>query len=109
MIESRNLSTFEKNVLLSLIGSVLQPNKFNNTGDGMLGRNCSTVGDLLQLFCTTLEDQIHHRKYFYKSACLVREGMIVVHSSGLTGDPTSATVSGMIPSSKITNDTHLLG
>ena len=30
--------------------------------------------------------------YFYKTANLVREGMVIVHSSGLNGDPTSAKV-----------------
>ena len=92
MVESRHLCSFEKNVLLALIGSIIQPNKFT-AGDVVIGKNCAQVGDLLQLFCPTLEEQIHHRKYFYKSASLIREGMVVVHNSGLTGDPSSATVS----------------
>lgn len=54
--------------------------------------NFVQVGELLRIFCTDLEEQIHKRKYFYKSASLVHEGMIVVNNSGLTGDPTSATV-----------------
>lgn len=94
MVESRNLCAFEKNVILSLIGSVLQPNKFN-TGEACISKNSAQVGDLLQLFCAGLQEQINHRKYFYKSASLVREGMVVVHSSGLTGDPSSATVSSV--------------
>ena len=84
MVESRNLCSFEKNVLLTLIGAVLQPTKLNMKG--------TQVGDLLQLMCTNLEDQIQHRKYFYKSATLVREGMVVVHNSGISGDPSGATV-----------------
>jgi hypothetical protein len=92
MVESRNLCAFEKNVLLALIGSVIQPNKFN-AGEATIGRNTAQVGDLLQLFHLNLEDQINHRKFFYKSASLVREGMVVVHSAGITGDPSSATVS----------------
>lgn len=92
MVQSRNLCAFEKNVLLALIGSVIQPNKFN-TGEAHIVKNCAQVGELLQLFCDNLEDEINHRKYFYKSASLVREGMVVVHSSGITGDPSSATVS----------------
>ena len=51
------------------------------------------MGEVLRIFCEGLEEQIQHRKYFYKSSSLVHEGMIVVHNSGLTGDPTSATVS----------------
>ena len=54
--------------------------------------NFVQVGELLRIFCADLEEQIHKRKYFYKSASLVHEGMIVVNNSGLTGDPTSASV-----------------
>lgn len=52
-----------------------------------------SVGELLRLFCADLEEEIAHRKYFYKSATLVREGMIIVQNSGLTGDTNNATVS----------------
>ena len=37
MVESRGLGSFEKNVLLSLIGSVIQPNK---VGGARAGRHC---------------------------------------------------------------------
>ena len=57
-----------------------------------ISANYVQVGELLRIFCADLEEQIEHRKYFYKSASLVHEGMIVVHNSGLTGDPTSASV-----------------
>ena len=56
------------------------------------GNNTFTVGELLRLFCPSLKDQIKHRMFFYKMATLVREGMIIVHNSGLTGDPTTAKV-----------------
>ena len=91
-MESRNLCQFEKNILLALIGSIIQPNKFS-LGEFAITKNCAQVGDMLELFCPTLEEQIHHRKYFYKSSSLVREGMVVVQNSGLTGDPSTATVS----------------
>ncbi len=93
MAESRNLCLFEKDVLLVLIGTILQPNRFSGN-DIRIGKNIQ-VGSLLNKFCTSLEDQIAHRKYFYKSASLVREGMVVVHSTGISGDLSSATVSGM--------------
>ena len=93
-MESRNLCEFEKNILLALIGSSLQPTKFSTT-ESTIFRNQAQVGDLLQLFCGSLEDEIQHRKFFYKSASLVREGMVIVHSSGFNGDPTSATVSAL--------------
>ena len=94
MIESRNLSLFEKDVLLVLIGAILQPTRFSGS-DLRIGKNAQ-VGFLLNRFCSSLEDQIAHRKYFYKSASLVREGMVVVHSSGISGDLSSATVRSVL-------------
>lgn len=91
-MESRNLCEFEKKIILTLIGSSLQPTKFSSMEGNSIFRNQAQVGDLLQLFCGSLEDKIQHRKYFYKSASLVREGMVIVHSSGFNGDPTFATV-----------------
>ena len=38
----------------------------------------TTIRDLLRLFCNTLEEQISHRRYFYKSSVMVHEGMINV-------------------------------
>ena len=143
---------FEKNILLTLIGFVIQPNKasvmvvipqsyvlahghtymhththnlctyaytqntyntymytcihmhthtytrhvqINPPGSGMFfgaAQTGFTIGELLRLFCTSLQDQIKHRTYFYKSATLVQEGMLVVNNAGLTGDPASAKV-----------------
>ncbi|XP_064405407.1 uncharacterized protein LOC135350521 [Halichondria panicea] len=91
MVESRKLCDFEKNVLLLLIGSVIQPNKFQNF-EVRISPNFAQVGEVLRIFCEDLEEQIQHRRYFYKSSSLVHEGMIVVQNSGLTGDTTSATV-----------------
>ena len=54
------------------------------------------VGEILQIFCAGLEEQIAHRKYFYKSATLVHEGMVMIHNSGITGDPTTAIVSHLL-------------
>ena len=91
MIQSRKLCDLEKNVLITLIGSVIQPNKFS-TYDSGINIHSTQVGDLLRSFCSGLEEQIQSRRYFYKSGSLVREGMVLVNSSGLTGDPSSATV-----------------
>ncbi|XP_065889621.1 uncharacterized protein [Dysidea avara] len=91
MVQSRHLTTFEKNIILLLIAAVIQPNKFQSYEVRVSARGTS-VGELLRLFCTDLEEEIAHRKYFYKSATLVREGMISVHNSGLTGDTNNATV-----------------
>eukprot|EP00800_Vazella_pourtalesii_P010699 TRINITY_DN2610_c0_g4_i1.p1 TRINITY_DN2610_c0_g4~~TRINITY_DN2610_c0_g4_i1.p1 ORF type:complete len:970 (-),score=246.43 TRINITY_DN2610_c0_g4_i1:85-2994(-) len=94
LVASRNLCPFEKNLVLTLIGSIIQPNKINNCGDINPYSTTSSfsVGELLRLFCTNLTEQIKHRTFFYKNAKLVREGMIVVHDVGLTGDPSSAKV-----------------
>ncbi len=80
-MESRKLCDFEKNVLLTLIGCVIQQSKFMNYSQDC-SNNCATVGEMLRLLCNTLEEQIEHRKYFFKSGSLVHEGMIVVNSSG---------------------------
>ncbi|KAI6657958.1 hypothetical protein LOD99_15675 [Oopsacas minuta] len=96
LVISRGLCPFEKNLVLTLIGSIIQPNKINNCGDmNPYATSSSTsfsVGELLRLFCTSLTEQIKHRTFFYKNAKLVREGMIVVHDVGITGDPSSAKV-----------------
>jgi SpoVK/Ycf46/Vps4 family AAA+-type ATPase len=91
MVSSRNLCEFEKKVLLTLIGNVIQPNKIMLYSDYSMTAGF-TVGELLRLFCVDLANQIKSRMYFYKTASLVREGMIIVHASGLSGDPTGARV-----------------
>ena len=50
------------------------------------------MGGLLHLFCSDLEEEIVHRKCFYKSATLVKEGMIIVDNTRLTGDTNDAEV-----------------
>ncbi|XP_019854420.1 PREDICTED: uncharacterized protein LOC105313451 [Amphimedon queenslandica] len=92
MATLRGIAPFEKNVLLTLIGYVIQPNKIMPYEGMFSGQSVFTVGELLRLFCPSLQEQIKHRVYFYKMATLVREGMIIVHNSGLNGDPTSAKV-----------------
>ena len=51
-----------------------------------------TMRELLRMYYHALKDQIHHRMHFYKTGTLVKEGMIVVNSSGLHGDPTACKV-----------------
>ena len=54
LVASRGLSSFEKNLLLTLIGSIIQPNKINNCGDinPYTTTSSFSVGELLRLFCT---------------------------------------------------------
>ena len=91
MVESRNLCSFEKDVLLTLIGVTLLPNKFDS--DDFFITRKSMVSGLLQQLCSSLEERINHLKYFYKSATLIREGMLVLHSSDISGDVSRAVVS----------------
>jgi hypothetical protein len=37
-------------------------------------RSKCMISDLLNSFCGSLEEQIRSRKYFYKSATLIKEG-----------------------------------
>ena len=61
---------------------------------------CILLYTHLFLFCVSIKLCVSikflcasvRRMYFYKTATLVREGMVVIHSSGLNGDPTSAKV-----------------
>ena len=89
MVESRNICAFEKNVLISLIGATLQPGKF-----GVLDAyfEKTIVSDLIRQLCSGFEEEIGHLKYFYKTATLVREGMIVMQSSDIAGNVADATV-----------------
>ena len=77
---------------LTHINTHTQINPYEGMGMGFGAQASFSVGELLRLFCTNLQEQIKHRMFFYKSATMVREGMIVVHNSGLTGDPTTAKV-----------------
>lgn len=46
---------------------------------------------LLRAFSSSLQQQIKHRRHFYKSAVLVREGILVLHGDELGADLTQAT------------------
>ena len=43
---------------------------------------------LLRAFASSLQQQIKHRRYFYKTAVLVREGILVLHGDELGADLT---------------------
>ncbi len=79
-------------IIYGLCADSYFPFQFQNF-DMRISPNMVQVGDVLRIFCEDLEEQIQHRKYFYKSSTLVREGMVAVHSTGLTGDPSTASVS----------------
>ena len=73
LAELRSLDDFEKNVLLTLTGSMVSRNLRDSTdsySDAILGRRIN-IGALIGLFCDGLEEQIHSRVYFYKNSKLV--------------------------------------
>jgi len=86
----RQLAEFEKLVIITLIGATLSSDivrilkqQYKHYGDGAF-----TVGELLWLHLSELKDQVAHRKYFYKTATLVRERIVTVDEKdiGVTGD-----------------------
>uniref|UniRef100_A0A0G4HU76 AAA+ ATPase domain-containing protein n=1 Tax=Chromera velia CCMP2878 TaxID=1169474 RepID=A0A0G4HU76_9ALVE len=97
------LSTFERCVILSLVGSAIAPEQmsFLRHGGMMMGmgsprggRRTSgmSVGTLLSLFCASLDEQIRSRRFFYKSATLIREGVVSLNQPVFTGDLLEASV-----------------
>ena len=50
------------------------------------------MNDLLLSFCPSLADQISHRRYFYKSATLIREGVLNLNGQDFAGDLTMCDV-----------------
>lgn len=51
-----------------------------------------TVGTLIRFFSGSLIEQIQNRKYFYKSATLIKEGILTVRSYNFSADLTDQEV-----------------
>jgi hypothetical protein len=85
------LSPFEKNVVVAMIGQAIAPRSIGLMGGGGGGHSPSKtmqVEVLLRAFSSSLQQQIRHRSYFYKTAVLVREGILVLHGDELGADLT---------------------
>ena len=90
------LCEFEKNVIVAMIGQAIAPRSIGLMGGGGPGgyggsqspSKTMQVEVLLRAFSHSLQQQIEHRKYFYKSAVLVREGILVLHGDDLGADLT---------------------
>lgn len=88
--DERDLSSFEKNLLVLLVAAHEAPRIQEK-----IGRVSSIgAGDVLQLFSSGLEERIRNRQYFYRDAQLVSDGIIQVDShfgelsnSSVTLDP----------------------
>ncbi|KAL1496902.1 hypothetical protein AB1Y20_014482 [Prymnesium parvum] len=88
------LTDFEKNVVVAMIGQAIAPRSIGIMGGGVGGGGSSSpsktmqVEVLLRCFSASLQQQIKHRCHFYKSAVLVREGILVLHGDELGADLT---------------------
>ena len=83
LVIKRNLEEFEKWVILTLIGCIISVDIIKAAGLQNRYRDAMTVGEMLGANCSDLREQIKHRKYFYKTATLVKENIIKVHESRL--------------------------
>ena len=108
LAELLSLTTMEKYIVLSLVGVVISQ-EMKRAMSGSSGGRASSVamggnidiGTLIGVHCTTLSEQIHARRWFYKKSSLVKTGIIHVHErnrygggvAGFGGDLTACTVS----------------
>eukprot|EP00485_Elphidium_margaritaceum_P014580 CAMPEP_0202732188 /NCGR_PEP_ID=MMETSP1385-20130828/187527_1 /ASSEMBLY_ACC=CAM_ASM_000861 /TAXON_ID=933848 /ORGANISM="Elphidium margaritaceum" /LENGTH=1162 /DNA_ID=CAMNT_0049398495 /DNA_START=24 /DNA_END=3510 /DNA_ORIENTATION=- len=83
LVIKRNLEEFEKWVILTLVGCIISVDIIKAAGLQTRYRDAMTVGEMLGANCQDLRDQIEHRRYFYKTATLVKEDIIKVHESRL--------------------------
>lgn len=81
MVLARNLDSFEREVLLALIACHISP-KMHAIGH----RNGMEVGTLLRAFCKNFQEQVKYRKYFYKNATLVKEGILRLQGGSFDTD-----------------------
>jgi len=96
------LSDFEKSILVSMIGAVITPTTMSfsifrggglyGSGGSGQGSNRCNVNDLLNSFSSSLEKQISNRRYFYKSATLVKEGVLNLQGSDFMSDLTDCSL-----------------
>eukprot|EP01063_Lacrimia_lanifica_P032790 TRINITY_DN5665_c0_g1_i1.p1 TRINITY_DN5665_c0_g1~~TRINITY_DN5665_c0_g1_i1.p1 ORF type:complete len:1094 (+),score=429.98 TRINITY_DN5665_c0_g1_i1:90-3371(+) len=82
--QKRKFTNFEKMVLLLLVGNIMSHDiliaangKYVMRGDAQ--REC-TVGFVLYVLCESLEERVVRRKVFYKSANLLKDGLLTVTS-----------------------------
>ena len=81
--QTRGLDDFEKHVLLfaaATAASMEFREKLETRRRGL------DVGEVLYLLVDSLEEQIKARRYFYKDAALIRDGLINVSSGTFSGD-----------------------
>eukprot|EP01137_Pigoraptor_chileana_P029176 Opistho-2@14032 len=89
------LDEFEKLVLYTLVGNKLSSRispdmSYYGSSSSMV--SIFYVGQLVHLFSESFEQEVMHRKYFYKNATLIREGVIQLSDSGFGGELMNTTV-----------------
>ncbi len=89
----RNLDEFEKMILILLVAAIISHDVTISVSQSYSIRSPKdiTVGYVLWILCDTLEERLIHRRYFYKKASLVKDGMIRI-SDLLSGDLTECSV-----------------
>lgn len=90
LAETRGLDDFEKWVLLLAAGMRASPEFRHVVGTAKEDGVSVTVGQLLELFFDSLEDQVNRRRHFYRDAPLIRDGLISL--SGFATDVLRAEV-----------------
>lgn len=83
LVEARNLDSTERDVLLTLVASHVMGDAFSDR---------ITARELLFLFSDGLSERVKNRKYFYKNARLVDDGLIDIDSSFGRLDSASVTL-----------------
>lgn len=89
-----NLEKFEKYCLLEMLKSVIAPGILVNVnvGNGVKVSRSTQVGILIENFCSTLEEKMEARRFFYKSGTLIREGILTISQQDFMTDLTNCVV-----------------
>ncbi|MCR4317406.1 MAG: ATP-binding protein [Planctomycetes bacterium] len=74
LAQKRNLTEFEKQVVLFLVGLQISE-EFMKSIDAYT-RAHITVGDLISIFFSNLEEQVRSRSFFYRSSPLIRDSLV---------------------------------
>mmetsp|Transcript_18421 Transcript_18421/g.55530 ORF Transcript_18421/g.55530 Transcript_18421/m.55530 type:complete len:1186 (-) Transcript_18421:1035-4592(-) len=90
LANARALSSFEKNMLLLLVGYHVSPSvqrAFDATRSASFEGSNMSVGSILLAFLPdSLQEQISARKFFYKSARLIKDGIVSLSGTDFSKD-----------------------
>jgi SpoVK/Ycf46/Vps4 family AAA+-type ATPase len=89
LAEALKLCPFEKHCLITLVDNIILP---SSPAAPTAHLSKTTVGGLIQSLCSTLEEKMMSRKYFYKGSTLVAEGILTMSGSDFMTDLTQCGV-----------------